>query len=411
MPRTAKGPRLYLRKGRFDKRSGRALNDTYFIRDGQTQISTGCGPDRLPEAERALAEYIAAKWAAPAQPAERRRDPDQVLVSEVLALYAQERAPQLASDPKSTAGFIKHLLAWWGPRALTEVRRSTCQAYVKHRTSQTNSQARPRPGGPPPRAISDQTARRELEVLSSAIGYWHGEDKLHSQPEVWLPEKPESPRDALTRSQAAALLKAAMGWRKDETGAWRRLSPSARSNRAHLRRFILIALYTGTRHSVITALLWEEAALQAWVDLDKGMIFRRGKGERDHATKRRPVVKLPRRLLAHMQRWRRLDQARDEKRSLIKNGKRHVSVLHHGGEPLSGKIRTGFAGCVADAGLPAEITPHWLRHTAATWLMERGVDPWEAGGYLGMSQATLETHYGHHRPDYQAGPRKALGGR
>jgi integrase len=187
---------------------------------------------------------------------------------------------------------------------------------------------------------------------------------------------------------------------------WRRLGPSARANRAHLRRFILIGLYTGTRHSAMRALLWEESLHQAWVDLDKGMIYRRGRGERE-TTKRRPVVKLPPRLLAHMRRWRRLDTAKIPQGSGISP----VSVLHHGAQPIAGKIRTGFEGCVRDAGLPEEVTPHWMRHTAATWLMEGGVDMWEAAAYLGMTVATLEKHYGHHRADHQAGAVRAIAGR
>lgn len=423
MPRTAKGPRLYLRRGRTDSRTGRSLPDVYFIRDGQAQVSTGCGPSRLSEAERALADYIAAKWAAPASPSERRGDPTQVLVAEVLALYGQEKAPTLGGDPKSTAGFIKALAAWWNDKTLAQVKRSSCNAYVEHRTAQPIASAK---DAATARRVSAQTARRELELLSAAIGYWHGEDKLSVRPEITLPAKPESPRDALTRAQAAALLKASLGYRKRPDGSWERLGDKARSrkagtpyvrprrsqeaNRAHLRRFILIALYTGTRHSVITRLLWAEAAQQAWVDLDAGMIYRRGVREREHRTKRRPVVKLPPRLLAHMRRWRRLDAARDADRKA--RGLYPLNtVLHHGGYPLAGKIRTGFEGCVRDAGLPAEITPHWLRHTAATWLMEAGVDLWTAGGYLGMSPTTLEKHYGHHRPDYQAEASTAIGRR
>ena len=41
-----------------------------------------------------------------------------------------------------------------------------------------------------------------------------------------------------------------------------------------------------------------------------------------------------------------------------------------------------------------------LRHTAATWLMQRGVPTWQAAGYLGMSAEVLERTYGHHHPDY-----------
>ena len=40
------------------------------------------------------------------------------------------------------------------------------------------------------------------------------------------------------------------------------------------------------------------------------------------------------------------------------------------------------------AELSKEVTPHILRHTAATWLMQAGVDLWEAAGFLGI---TVET--------------------
>lgn len=388
MPRKPKGPRLYLKT-----RAGREA--VWIIRDGAYERSTGCVEPCLGDAEKHLAAYIAEKWTPEAGAGIRnRRDPAQVGVDEVLALYTMEHAPRLKADPKSTAGFIAHLNGWWAGKMVADVKRSTCQAYVAHRTAQDIRH------GATGRKVSDQTARRELETLNAAIGYWHGEDALYTRPKVWLPEKPDSPRDALTRAQAAALLKATLGYRRDDQGRWRRLSGSARANRAHLRRFVLIGLYTGTRHSAMRALLWHESPHQAWVDLDKGMIYRRGKAERESATKRRPVVKVPPRLLAHLRRWRDLD---------AKRGDSPMSVLHHGGQPIAGKIRRGFEACVRDAGLPGELTPHWMRHTCATWLMERGAEMWEAAAYTGMTTAVLEKHYGHHRPDHQAGAIRALG--
>jgi integrase len=47
------------------------------------------------------------------------------------------------------------------------------------------------------------------------------------------------------------------------------------------------------------------------------------------------------------------------------------------------------------------IVRHTMRHTAATWLMQGGVDMWQAAGYLGMTKETLEKTYGHHHPDHQ----------
>lgn len=406
MSRRSKGPRLYFRAARASKQQA----GFWVIRDGASEIGTGCAHDRLhgPEgAEAQLSAYIASKWTAPARP-NGPSDPSDVLIDEVLAYYAQERAPTLA-DPGAVAARLKALAAWWGEeRSLAEVKRSTCKAYVEHRVGMRYAQAT-RSDEASARRVTDQGARRELEELSAAIGFWIGEHPLTVRPKVWLPDKTESSRDALTRSQAAALLLAAMGWRKGPDGRWRRLEGSQGANRRHLRRFLLMGFYTGTRHTVMLRILWVESAHQAWADLDAGMIYRRGSKERDQRTKKRPVVKIPKRLRAHMERWRRLDEAAVRKAREAGDDARVLStVIHRNGAPMADKIRTGFAGVVADAGLDRAITPHWMRHTAATWLMRRGVEVWEASGYLGMSPTMIWKHYGHHHPDYQSGAAAAV---
>ena len=57
------------------------------------------------------------------------------------------------------------------------------------------------------------------------------------------------------------------------------------------------------------------------------------------------------------------------------------------------------------------ITPHTLRHTAVTWALQNGADPWETAGYLGMTVEMLDRVYGHHHPDHQANAAAAIGGR
>lgn len=405
MPRQAKGPRLYLREGRIEPSTGKRREPVWVIRDGASEISTGLPRGELDEAGRRLSAYIAEKWAPAVIPGGDPSDPKTVLIDEVLALYALERAPKLA-DPKSVKGWLQNLSAWWTGKTVADVKRSNCQAYVKWRTGQRIASGK----GLSDRMVSEQTARRELETLSGAIGHWHGEHNLTSRPAVDLPEKPESPRDALTRSQAAALLWAATGHKRGPDGRWVATTPQVRAQRLHLRRFVLIGLYTGSRSKVTTLLLWEEAVQQAWVDLEKGAVYRRGRGERDKATKRRPVVRIPSRLLAHMRRWREIDRRKEAALRREDPEARINSVLHYGGAPIATDVRNGFASMVADAGLPPTITPHWLRHTAATWLMEGGADIWDAAAYLGMTAATLEAHYGHHRPDHQAAARRAIVG-
>lgn len=445
MPRPRKGPRLFLRSARPEKRQRAG----WVIKDGHVEVGTGCSPEQSAQAEIALGEYLALKHRPEGQGGPARggtRDPHDVLVADVLNLYAAEKGPKLA-DPVSASYRIESLITWWTDDtqgdgrdgSIASIRRSTCAAYVAWRTAQRVRGYTQNPDAAP--FVSDQSARRELEDLSAAIGWFEAEHPLTRRPTVTLPAKAESSRDALTRDQAARLLKAAMGWRwdpaaRDGAGHWirpetlrtrpdgstARTTPPTRANRMHIRRFLLIGFYTGSRPGVISRLLWEESATHAYVDLAKGMIYRRGREERDHATKKRPVVSLPPRLLAHMRRWRRNDlaeQNRLQQLHFTAGGRGEAapvitSVLHFAGRPITGKIRTGWEGIVADAGIDGsalESTPHWMRHTAATWLMEADCPPWQAAAFMGMTMKTLEDHYGHHRPSHHDAAKRAAGGK
>ena len=74
-------------------------------------------------------------------------------------------------------------------------------------------------------------------------------------------------------------------------------------------------------------------------------------------------------------------------------------VVHYNGQPVSRLQRTWRAACKA-AKLKG-VSPHTLRHTRATWLMQAGIDPWEAAGALGMTPNVLQNVYGKHPPDFQ----------
>jgi hypothetical protein len=115
------------------------------------------------------------------------------------------------------------------------------------------------------------------------------------------------------------------------------------------------------------------------IDLDSGVFYRRPQGS--EATKKRQTpVRLPQRLLAHLRRWKRLGIAKH-------------AVVEWNGKPLA-SVRKSFEAAVVAAGIDRHITPHILRHTAATWAMQRGVNVWDAAGWLGMSPEVLERVYG-----------------
>jgi integrase len=77
------------------------------------------------------------------------------------------------------------------------------------------------------------------------------------------------------------------------------------------------------------------------------------------------------------------------------------------GVPIK-SVKTGLEHAVKLAELSGRVTPHTLRHTAATWLMQRSVPIWQAAGYLGMSSQILERVYGHHHPDYMRAAANAI---
>jgi len=117
---------------------------------------------------------------------------------------------------------------------------------------------------------------------------------------------------------------------------------------------------------------------------------------RQQTKKRQPPVPIPKRLLAPMRRWRH-------------RGVSTKAVVEWNGKPVK-SVRKGFEAAVRAAGIGTDVTPHILRHTCATWLMQAGVDLWDAAGFLGMTVQQLEHGYGHHHPDYLHKAAAALSG-
>jgi integrase len=74
-------------------------------------------------------------------------------------------------------------------------------------------------------------------------------------------------------------------------------------------------------------------------------------------------------------------------------------VVEWAGERVK-SVKKGFAEACRRAGL-AGVTPHTLRHTAATWMAEAGVPMRQISLCLGhTSTAVTERVYAKHTPDY-----------
>ena len=324
----------------------------FFIRDGDRRISTGTRDSR--QAEGILARYIAQKGRQ-----DGPRDPAQMTVAEALDIYGTERGP-LVKDQARIADCIKALVPILGELRLSDITGAVCRRYGK---------ARDRAPG---------TVRKELGTLAAAINHCHAEGYITAAPRVRLPAKP-APRDRwLTRDEAAKLV-----W-----AAYR--NPKAR----HLARFVLVALYTGTRSDAILRLQFMPNTVGGWVDTEKGVLYRRGAGEVE-TKKRTPPVPVPRPLLAHLRRWER-------------QGARFVVEAEWNRGERVASLKTAWRTALAASGID-HCTKHDMRHSAITWAMQNGADRWHAAGFFGLTVDVLESVYGHHHPDHMRSAVEAMG--
>lgn len=344
MPRHRKPARLYYRD---DERQ-------WVIRDGSVQKRTGYGLGERGAAEDALAEYLRSR-----KPVSRigPAHPGDLKVGEVLARYADDRGAGVASLD-TLAYSIKALAPFWGDLTCDAVKGTTCRAYERERGKPRKIETKTSTGKLLSRIVSARpsTVRRELGVLQAALNHAHSEGLLVHPIAVTLP--PESaPREHwLTRSEVASLLRQA---------------------EPHIRRFIILSIYTGRRASAILELIW------ARVDLDTGVIRFRADGQAE-TNKRRGRVRIPRQLRGHLKRW---------------TDPRRTHVVEFRGKPVA-SVKTGIIRAAERAGIKG-VTPHVLKHTAITWAVKNGLHLEDAAEYFDTTPETIRKHYWHHSPHHQ----------
>lgn len=346
MPRKSKGPRLYLHKGQW------------IIRDGKSFRRTGCRESEADEARRRLRDYLAENEAGQA----RTLGTSNPLLREIVMAYAEVQLPKRPNGhrKRELAAQCARLIEFMKDARLSAVNGPWCRAYAGQSSTQS-------------------MARHDLEIARAAVNHWAKEYGVVAVPQFTLPDKGNPRTGHLTRSMAARLLRCAH-----------------RAGNAHLARYVIIGVYTGTRSNAILSMRWLPSTDGGWFDLDKGVMYRAPEGERE-TKKRKPPAVIPNRLLAHLKRWKRQDEA---------SGAIIPHVIHWNGKPVN-SVKKAFRRAVVDAGLPEWVIPHILRHTAITWAVERGVKMATVCSFFGISTREAERTYWHRSHEYQQEMRKS----
>ena len=235
MPRRTLPARLYLDPKRRE----------WIIRDRERFERTGCAEPDTNGANAALKSYLARNHRPQAGP-----DP---LIADVLLYYASEHLPTTAAR-RQHASSVKQLAKFWSEMRVSDVTIENCRTYAAGRPQAAGS--------------------ADMTILRAALNHWHKSKHgpLPTLPRVLVPAPPARRERWLTRGELARLLWAA-----------RRIS--------YLRRFIVLAYYTGSRSGVVLATEWK------WIDLETGHMRRRAPGEAERRNKKRPPLKVGRRLL------------------------------------------------------------------------------------------------------------------
>jgi integrase len=309
-----------------------------------------------------------------------------VAIAEAIKLYLLKIRHKPGAKPAATRAIA--LLAYWGRLTIDAVTAATVAGYVEHRRKSPGRRRRPR--------ISDWTINGELSVLRAALKHLEKIGQLTRAPFVELLPEPPS-RDIWFEHYEAELLVESCA-------------------EPHLELFTEVTLHTAARKTAVCELQWRGQIDFAWRRIDLNP------PGRPQISKRRPVVPMTEHiyevlLAAHARaasthvieygRRKRGEEERAVKRTPVGDVKSGIAAAMRRGRRAA--VQRAMAAPIGSEArerwrIAARkfrwATAHTLRHTAATWMAQGGVDLGLIGGYLGISQARTTALYAHHHPDY-----------
>lgn len=231
--------------------------------------------------------------------------------------------------------------------------------------------------------VAEPTVRQELSTILTA---WRLASTARPRvtalpvPHFDLPAASDPHEIFMTRAEAEKLIEAA---RTD-----------------YMRLFVRLGLATAGRHEAILQLTWDRVNLETGVidlrrnivDLPAGGAERDARGRKIRAPRQKPRAQV------------RVEGVVLDELHLARQSAVTPYVIEYRGQSI-GRVHKGFAAVVKDAGLDDRgITPHIMRHTAITWLMQAGADIYQVAGFAGHKDIKMILQrYGHHHPDYQSG--------
>lgn len=161
-----------------------------------------------------------------------------------------------------------------------------------------------------------------------------------------------------------------------------RIRKRERHRRLMIGRLVRLGLATGTRPGKYWGMAWAPHPEFGHIDVETGLLHRCPIGAPVSARKRAPSLKLSPDLLAMVRGWKEQDR-----------GQRFAFRTMRGG-PTTDYLADMFVAAMEELGI-AGVTPHVLRHTCITRMIERGVSASVISAVVGISVEMLRRNYNH----------------
>jgi integrase len=266
------------------------------------------------------------------------RPASEVTLADLLARYTRHQKPRIRPTTFVRLGGILATLQRHLPEQVKAITKRTIAEYIETRSE----------------TVKPGTVAKEMSVLKHALKLAVEWDLLHTNPAAGarLPKIPAGRTKYLTPGELKAALESAPEW---------------------LRAPMAFAACTGVRRGELLSLRWMD------VDLNSRRLFLR-------ETKNGTLRVLPLSGSA-------------------------IGILHS--LPIGATADPVFAGVdparlsvytkriFARLGIP-DASFHTLRHTAASWMVQQGVDLYGVGQILGHKTPRMTQRYAHLSPDYMA---------
>lgn len=269
-------------------------------------------------------------------------------VGEIVAAYLADK-DKTAIRAKDLRGAWKQAEPTFGHLRPDQITRDVCRSYRDARYEQGRMPA---------------TVRKDLEVVRAALNFF----KKGREAVFELPPQPKAQERFLSKEEARALIRAS------------RPVP-------HIRAFVVLSLVSAARQSALLELTWDR------VDFARGRISLSMGDDMDASRKRRANVPMNRRARAYLK--------------VLHKARTCDHVIEYGGHRVL-SVKKGFRAAVDRAGLEG-VTPHILRHTAASWMAMARVEMLDISKYLGHSDMSVTIkRYAKVHPDFLKGASEAL---